>query len=96
MTAVFAGEAQEANAILHPDGNVIEYSEEEAERNEVLNATIQSIEITEENENTATVSSVVHIENPENNKESTRARIYSLRIDDGSWKIYDSEEDEAA
>jgi transcription elongation GreA/GreB family factor len=96
LTAIFAGQVQEANALIHPDGEVSEYTEDAAERNEALDLTIQSLEITEESENTATVDAVVTLENPEADEESTRSQIYHLQTDDGTWKIYSAEEDEAA
>jgi len=87
---------QAANALIHPDGNASKYTEEAAERNKALNLTIQSLEITEESENTATVNTVVTLENPEADEEATRSQIYYLQTDNGTWKIYGSEEDEAA
>ena len=96
LTAIFAGEVQAANALIHPDGNASKYTEEAAERNKALNLTIQSLEITEESENTATVNTVVTLENPEADEEATRSQIYYLQTDNGTWKIYGSEEDEAA
>lgn len=96
LTAIFAGQVQEANALIHPDGEISEYTEDAAERNEALDLTIQSLEITEESENTATVDTVVTLENPEADEESTRSQIYHLQTDDGTWKIYTAEDDEAA
>ena len=96
LTAVFSGEVQAANALIHPDGSASEYTEEAAERNEALNLTIESLEITEESENTATVNTVVILESPEADEEVRRSQVYHLRTEDGAWKIYSGEEDEAA
>jgi uncharacterized protein YchJ len=96
LTAVYAGEVQAANALIHPDGNASEYTEDAAERNEALDLTIQSVEIIEESEDTATVTAVVSLENSETDEELTRSQTYILQTDDSTWKLYDSEEDEAA
>jgi hypothetical protein len=87
---------QAANALIHPDSDVSEYTEEAAERNEALEMTIQSVEITDESEDTTTVSAVVSLSSPDADEEVTRSQIYTLQTDDGTWKIYDAEEDEAA
>lgn len=95
LTAIFSGEVQAANALIHPDGNVSEYTEEAAERNKSLNLTIESIEITEKSEDTATVNTVVTLDNPEADEEVRRSQVYYLRTDGSTWKIYGGEEDEA-
>jgi len=96
LTAVFSGEVQAANTLIHPDGNVSEYTEEAAKRNKDLNLTIESIEITEKSEGTATVNTVVTLGNPEAGEEMRRSQVYYLRTDGSTWKIYGGEEDEAA
>jgi hypothetical protein len=96
LTAIFSGDVQGANARIHPDGDVSEYTEGAAERNEEINLTIQALEITEESENTATVTAVVTLENPEADEAVTRSQIYSLQTDNGTWKIYTGEDDKAA
>jgi uncharacterized protein YchJ len=96
LTAIYAGEVQAANALIHPDGNISEYTEDAAERNEALDLTIQSVEITEESENTATVNAVVSLKSPKADEELTRSQTYTLRTDNGTWKLYDGGEDEAA
>lgn len=96
LTAIFSGKVQAANALIHPDGNVSEYTEEAAERNKDITLTIESLEITEESENTVTVNTVVSLDNPEADEEVRRSQVYYLRTDDTTWKIYSREEDEAA
>jgi ketosteroid isomerase-like protein len=96
LTAVFAGEVQAVNSFAHPEGDLNRYTQEAAERNEALNLTIQSLATSEQQEDTATVTAVVSLENQEAGEEITRSQDYVLRTDDGSWKIYESDEDEAA
>jgi len=96
LTAVFSGDVQAANALIHPDGNASEYTEDAAERNEEIALTIESVEITDESENTATVSVVASLNNPEADGAVKRSQIFTLQTDGGTWKIYDSEDDEAA
>ena len=96
LTAVFPGEVQTANALIHPDSDVSEYTEEAAERNEALDLTIQSVETTDESEDTATVSAVVTLDTPDADEGVTRSQTYTLQTEDGTWKIYDAEDDEAA
>jgi hypothetical protein len=104
LTAIFSGEVQAANALIHPDSDISEYTEDAAERNPTLKLTIQSIEIADKSENTATVNAVVTITNMGTGEvmnlgpgeEVTRSQIYTLQTDDDTWKIYDTEEDEAA
>jgi hypothetical protein len=87
---------QTANALIHPDSDVSEYTEEAAERNEALDLTIQSVETTDESEDTATVSAVVTLDTPDADEGVTRSQTYTLQTEDGTWKIYDAEDDEAA
>jgi uncharacterized protein YchJ len=96
VTAIFAGEVQAANALIHPDGNISDYTADAAERNEALNLTIQSITITAESERTATVNVVASFENPEADAEFTRSQTYTLQPHNGTWKLYDSDDDRAA
>lgn len=96
LTAIFSGDVQAANALIHPDGTVSEYTQEAAERNTNFNLTIDSIEVTEEGENTATVRTVVTLENPEADENMRRSQVYQLRIDENRWKVYAAEEDKAA
>lgn len=96
LTAVFSGNVQAANALIHPDGNVNEYTEDAAARNEEIELTIESIETTNESETTATVSVVASLNNPEADGTVERSQVFTLRTDGGTWKLYDSEDDEAA
>mgnify|MGYP006301846941 CR=1 FL=1 len=69
LTAVFAGEVEAANLLIHPNGNIEAYSEDAAERMGTLDLTIQSLVVSEESETTATVHAVVAIENTESGEE---------------------------
>lgn len=96
VTAVFAGDVQTANRLIHPDGNVEAYSEDAAERMDTLDLTIQSLEITNESKTSATVNAVAAIENTESGEEQTREQTYTVRTADGAWKIYEVDDDTAA
>ncbi|WP_168654462.1 hypothetical protein [Halorubrum sp. PV6] len=95
LTATFSGEVQAANALIHPDGNVSEYTEEAAEQSESFNLTIESLEIAEESEDTATVNAVISANNIETDEQLRRSVVYQLRTDGGTWKIYNEESEPA-
>jgi uncharacterized protein YchJ len=96
LTAVFAGEVQAVNVLIHPGGNISDYTADAAERNETINLTIRSITITAESKSTATLNVMASLKYPEADAEQTRSQTYTLQTHNGTWKLYDGGDDKAA
>jgi hypothetical protein len=86
IEALDSTDAEQYNDIIHPDGPLTEVGSAQLEQLESVDYTIESLEVTEESEDSATVRAEYSVEGPAGSE--TVASDVELRTVDGEWKVY--------
>lgn len=88
IQALDEGDLDTVNGMLHPDGNLQEIPEEDANQLEAGELTVESTEVREETEDRAVVRVTIAAQSPEG-EERTIEEDWELRPLDGEWRVWD-------
>lgn len=86
VSAANDADAETANGLLHPDGNVAELSQQELAVFEAADLSIDSMEVLEETEERADVEVTLTISG--GGMDETSTGQWDVRTHDGEWRIY--------
>jgi len=87
IQALDEGDLETVNGMIHPEGNLEEVPEEQADRLEQGELTIESTEVREETDERAVVRVTVAAVSPEG-QERTIEEDWELRTRDGEWRVW--------
>lgn len=86
IDAMNEGDADAANALLHPDGSATEITEQQAQELSQVEFTVESTEVLEQSDGRADVGMTVTM--AFGGEENTNRTTVELRTHDGEWKLY--------
>lgn len=85
-TALNEGDADSANALLHPDGGADEITQQQADQLSQADFSVDSTEVVEQGDEQAIVEVTVTMSMM--GQEETQSSQVELRTHDGQWKIW--------
>jgi len=84
------GDLETVNGMLHPDGNLQEIPEQQAEQLTQSGLTVEETEVIEETEERAVVRATVTAQSPEG-QQRTIENDWELRLLNGQWRVWDGD-----
>jgi len=83
------GDAESANALIHPEGNAEEITQQQAEQLSQADFSVDSTEVVEQGDGRAVVAVTITISMM--GQEQSQTTNVELRTHEGQWKIWDSQ-----